>query len=388
MRWSRERVLTTHCGSLARPAGLLDLMRSREGGQEVDEGVYAVAVEAAVAECVQRQVETGIDIVSDGEQGKVGHAIYILERLSGFAPSERRLPSLFAAEEQAFPEYYREYFDVAMLGGGVASRGHLACQGEVKYCGTEAVRRDIEVVKAAVPSGWDGEVFMAAIAPSGAGPNEYYDTEQEYLFAVAEALKTEYRAIVDAGLLLQIDDPFLTEVYSYSEGSEQERRRRCEAYVEAINYALEGIPEEEVRFHTCYGINQGPRTHDAGFGELVEFVLRVKAGAYSFEAANPRHEHEYRIWDELELPEGKALIPGVVSHTTTVVEHPELVAQRIERYARRVGRERVIAGADCGFSSQASYRPEIHPRIVWAKFEALCEGAQLASRALWGGRAA
>jgi 5-methyltetrahydropteroyltriglutamate--homocysteine methyltransferase len=226
-------------------------------------------------------------------------------------------------------------------------------------------------------------VFMPAVAPSGVGKNEYYGTEEEYMHAVAEALRGEYLAIVNADFLLQIDDPFLTELYSYSSLSAADRRKTGEIYVKAINHALRGIPPDKVRFHTCYGINEGPREHDAPLKDMLDVVLKVNAGAYSFEAANPRHEHEYHVWENVKLPDGKLIIPGVVTHASNIVEHPELIAERIVRFARLVGRENVIAGTDCGFSSQATYHPEIHPSVVWAKFRAMAKGARLATEQLW-----
>ena len=225
---------------------------------------------------------------------------------------------------------------------------------------------------------------MPAVAPGGVGRNEYYGSDEEYLAAVGDALREEYRAIVDAGFILQVDDPWLTEVHSQDPSlSATERRKIAERSVEAINHALRGIPAEKIRFHTCYGINEGPRVHDAPLKEIVDLILKVNAGAYAFEAANPRHEHEYHVWETAKLPAGKILIPGVITHCSNIVEHPELIAERITRYAKLVGRENVIAGADCGFSSQATYEPEIHPKIVWAKFQALAEGARLATKELW-----
>jgi 5-methyltetrahydropteroyltriglutamate--homocysteine methyltransferase len=245
------------------------------------------------------------------------------------------------------------------------------------------VRRDIDNLKAALRGLEPADVFMPAVAPSGVGKNEYYRDEEEYLQAVAEALRIEYLAIVDAGFLLQIDDPFLTELYSYSALSADARRKTGETYVEALNLALRGIPPEKVRFHTCYGINEGPRVHDAPLKDMLPLILKVNAGAYSFEAANPRHEHEYHVWENVKLPDGKLIIPGVVTHASNIVEHPELIAERIVRFARLVGRENVIAGTDCGFSSQATYNPEIHPSVIWAKFRAMAEGARLATGQLW-----
>jgi 5-methyltetrahydropteroyltriglutamate--homocysteine methyltransferase len=225
---------------------------------------------------------------------------------------------------------------------------------------------------------------MPAVAPSGVGSNEYYRSNEEYLHAVGAALRNEYQAIVDAGFVLQIDDPWLTEVHSQDPSlSVAERRKLAEQSIEALNHAIGGIPPEKIRFHTCYGINEGPRVHDAALKDIVDLILKVNAGAYAFEAANARHEHEYHIWEAAKLPEGKVLIPGVITHASNIVEHPELIAERIARYAKLVGRENVIAGSDCGFSSQATYNPEVHPKIVWAKFRAMAEGARLATRQLW-----
>jgi 5-methyltetrahydropteroyltriglutamate--homocysteine methyltransferase len=389
LRRSTERILTTHVGSLARPKELLDLMRARALGKSYDADAYPVAVCDAVATCVRGQAASGLDTVSDGEQGKIGHATYIGERLAGFEPradGQSSVSSLFRAEIEEFPEYYEDYFNVRMLGGAVAPVAELTCTGPVTYRGFESLQSDLENLRKAVDAlgdEWAGEAFMSAIAPSGAGGNEYYDTEEQYLFAVADALRSEYDAIVAAGFLLQIDDPFLSEIYSDPLTPIADRRERGEAYVEAINRALRNIPEEKVRFHTCYGINEGPRVHDITLGEIVDLVLRVKASAYSFEAGNPRHEHEYHLWETARLPDGKAIMPGVITHSTNIVEHPELIAERIVRFAERVGRENVIAGADCGFASQASYKPEVHPTVVWAKFRALVEGARIATARLW-----
>lgn len=389
MKRSSEKIVTTHCGSLARPAPLLDLMRAKALGDPFDDESYDGAVRGAVLAAVRDQAAAGLDSVSDGEQGKIGHAIYIGERLSGFEPrgeAGAALSALFRSEMKEFPEYYNEYFESAMLGGAVAPAAPLTCTGPIAYTGQAALGRDLDNLRAAVQAlgtDWTGEAFMPAIAPSGAGANEYYGSEADYLFAVADALQSEYEAIVEAGFILQIDDPFLTEIYSEPTVPLAERRDRAEAYVAAINHGIRNIPADQIRFHTCYGINQGPRVHDIPLKEIIDLVLRVHAGAYSFEAANPRHEHEYHLWETARLPEGKILIPGVITHSTNIVEHPELIAERVSRFARRVGHENVIAGADCGFASQATYRPEIHPTVVWAKFRALTDGARLATHQLW-----
>jgi 5-methyltetrahydropteroyltriglutamate--homocysteine methyltransferase len=383
MHRSTTRILTTHCGSLPRPADLLDLMKAKIIGQPYDTEAYAARVRSAVGESVRQQIECGIDIPTDGEQSKPGFFTYVTERLAGFEPRSGPRVAMFQAEVEAFPEYYKQYFSSAMLGVTLVPMVPFVCTGPVSYRGQAAVERDIDNLKAALRGLEPADVFMPAVAPSGVGKNEYYASDQEYMHAVAEALSTEYRAIVDAGFLLQIDDPFLTELYSYSSLSAAERSKTAENYVEAVNHGLRGIPPEKVRFHTCYGINEGPRVHDAPLEEVLAHVLKVNACAYSFEAANARHEHEYHVWERVKLPDGKVIIPGVITHASNIVEHPELIAERIARFARLVGRENVIAGADCGFSSQATYQPEIHPTVIWAKFRAMAEGARLATEKLW-----
>ena len=384
MKRSTDRILTTHCGSLARPRELLDLMKAKVSGEPYDQKAYDARVRDAVAGVVRKQVETGIDVPTDGEQGKPGFFAYVRERLAGFEPRPGSTSPGWAAEVAAFPEYYKQYFGQAMLGGSITGGVRLRCTGPVSYRGGEAVRRDIETLKAALAGLACEDVFMPAVAPSGVGSNEYYRTDEEYLHAVAEAMGAEYRAITDAGFLVQIDDPFLTDLYGDPSLGAAELGRKAGMYVEAINHGLRGIPPEQVRFHTCYGINEGPRVHDAPLADVLPVMLTVNAGAYSFEAANPRHEHEYHVFERSKLPAGKVLIPGVITHASNIVEHPELIAERLARYAKLVGRENVIAGADCGFSSQATYNPEVHPTVVWAKFQAMAEGARLATKQLWG----
>ncbi|HEY7065605.1 MAG TPA: cobalamin-independent methionine synthase II family protein [Chloroflexota bacterium] len=386
MKRSTDRILTTHCGSLPRPKDLLDLMKARASGEPYDDATYQARVRGAVADIVRQQVEHGVDVVTDGEQGKTGFFAYVSERLSGFATEPGEPRPGFTAEVQAFPEYYEQYFRQAMLGGRVAPMAPLVCRGPITYQGQEAVQRDLANLKAAAAGAQPADVFMPAVAPSGVARNrnEHYRSDEEYLFAIAEAMNAEYRAIVDAGFVVQIDDPFITEVYSFSTASPAERQKTAELYVAAINQGLRGIPPEQVRFHTCYGINEGPRVYDAALGDIVGTLLQINAGAYSFEAANPRHEHEYHVWETVKLPEGKLIIPGMITHAHNIVEHPALIAERLVQYAERVGRENVLAGADCGFSSQATYTPEVHPTVMWAKFQALAEGARLASARLWG----
>jgi len=380
---STQRILTTHVGSLPRPKDLLDLMKAKLSGAPPDAKVYEAQIRSAVAECVRKQAETGIDVLNDGEQSKPGFFTYIRERLEGFEPRPQQRMQGWPLEVNAFPEYYERYFKEAMGGGAIAPVVPMVCTGPIRYCGAEALKRDLENLKAAVSSIKPHSVFMPSIAPSGVGSNEYYRTEEEFFHSAGAALRNEYQAIVDAGFLLQIDDPFLTDIFSNPAFDASERHKRASRFVEAINESLHGIPEEKVRFHTCYGINEGPRIYDAPLDEVVPYMLNVHAGAYSFEAANPRHEHEYHLWERRKLPEGKVLIPGVITHASNIVEHPELIAERIVRFAKLVGRENVIAGADCGFSSQASYRTEVHPTVVWAKFQALRDGARLATKQLW-----
>jgi 5-methyltetrahydropteroyltriglutamate--homocysteine methyltransferase len=378
-----NRILTTHCGSLPRPHALLDAMKARLSGAAYDKAAYDKQVAAAVDDCVKRQAKTGIDIVADGELSKPGFFVYVKERLSGFEARPNQRHNLFAAEVAAFPEYYADYFKQAMLGGGVAPIHPTVCVGPVRYVGQDALKADLVHLKDALKGVSCEGVFVPAVAPSGVGTNEYYKSDEEFFEAVGEALRTEYLAIIDAGFQLQVDDPFLSDIYSDPGLDDKGRKKKGALYVEAINHAIRGIPPEKVRFHTCYGINEGPRIHEAALKDVVGDMLRVNAGAYSFEAANPRHEHEYHLFETVKVPEGRKLIPGVITHASNIVEHPELIAERLVRFAKLVGRENVIAGADCGFSSQATYKPEVHPTVVWAKFEAMTEGARLATKQLW-----
>jgi 5-methyltetrahydropteroyltriglutamate--homocysteine methyltransferase len=384
MQRSLDRIYTTHVGSLARPSALLDLMQAAAAGRPVDPAALAAAERRAVADAVARQRAAGLDVISDGEQGKTGFFAYIGQRLTGFEPRPGRgALEVFRAEIDSFPEYYEQYFQTAMTGGMAAPAVPLACTGPVSYVGQERLRRDLDNLRAAVGDADPDQVFVCAVAPSGVGANEYYPSEAGYLNAVADALHVEYAAIVDAGFTLQIDDPFLTDVFSYGTGSGEEKLNTGRRYAEAINRGLTDIPRERVRLHTCYGINEGPRVHDAPLADLIEILFTIEAGAFSFEAANPRHEHVYHLFESVAPPADSVLLPGVISHATNIVEHPDTIADRIVRFAELVGRQNVVASADCGFSSQATYTPEIHPRIVWAKFEALAEGARRATARLW-----
>jgi 5-methyltetrahydropteroyltriglutamate--homocysteine methyltransferase len=382
MKRSTDRILTTHTGSLARPTDLLDLIKAKEGKEPYDQAIYAECVRSAVADVVRNQAESGVDIVNDGEQSKTGFSNYIRERLTGFEPSKsaaRQGPPRRNPEREAFPEYYDQYYKIGYFTTRVAEVTPLACTGPISYK-PDAVRLDILNLKAALEAVQVEEAFIPATAPSVNLPNEYYKTQEEYIYAIAEAIREEYNAIVDAGFLLQIDGPGL--VSPPSDGS-AEGYRLMNLRIEALNHALRGIPEEKIRFHTCFGVNHGPRVYDNTLDEMIGPILKINAGAYSFEAANPRHMHEYHVFERIKVPEGKILIPGMVTHAHNIVEHPNLIAEMIVNYANLVGRENVMVGNDCGFSSQAVYEPEIHPTVAWAKFRALAEGARLATEKLW-----
>jgi 5-methyltetrahydropteroyltriglutamate--homocysteine methyltransferase len=380
-----DRIQTTHVGSLPRPHALLDLMRAKFNDQPYDRNAYDAILKRSVAEVVRKQAECGIDIVTDGEFSKPGFFTYIRERLGGFESGPDARIKLFQQEVAAFPEYYAEYFKSAMLGGAIVTLAPVVCAGPVKYRGEQFVQTDIANVKEAARAAGipDHHVFLPATAPSGVGTNEYYKSEEEYFYALAEEMRKEYKAIVDSGILVQIDDPFLPDIFFEPGLNESQKRRRAQIYVEATNTGLKGIPADRVRFHTCYGINEGPRIYEAALSDIIEHVLKINAGSFSFEAANPRHEHEYHLFETVKIPDGKVLCPGVITHASNIVEHPELICKRILRYANLVGRENVIAAADCGFSSQALYKTEVHHTVVWEKFKAMREGADLATRKLW-----
>jgi 5-methyltetrahydropteroyltriglutamate--homocysteine methyltransferase len=385
MKRSTERFLTTHVGSLPRPPDLLAMIQAKEEGGAYDRAAFASRVASAVAEVVRRQAESGIDIMADGEMGRFGFIPYVNERLGGITPrqSERRAGNWAQSREyEAFPEYYA--WASQMPGAaGKAPPTQYVCTGPIAYAGHAALARDIANLKAALAGIACEEAFMPAVSPTQIANwnvNEYYKTDAEFRMALADALHEEYKEIVDAGLVLQIDDPqFATHWVMHPEIDLAQCRQWANESVDLLNHALAGIPADRVRYHTCYSINVGPRVHDMELKHLVDIMLRVNAGAYSFEAANPRHEHEWRVWETAKLPADKILIPGIVTHASNLVEHPEAVAQRILRFAGVVGRERVIAGADCGFASSAT-TCEVHPSVVWAKFEALAEGARLATK--------
>ena len=381
-----DRIQTTHIGSLPRPHAVLDLMKAKLNGQPYDHKLYDETIAKAVADSVRKQAECGIDIVTDGEVSKPGFFTYIQERLEGFESRPKQKMLLFQQEVAAFPEYYAQYFKDAMMGGAIVPLSPVVCVAPVKYRGEKHLQIDIDNVKAAAKAAGvpDHHVFLPATAPSGVGINEYYKSEEEYFHALAAELNKEYKAIVAAGILVQVDDPFLPDIFFEPGLDDAQKKRRAEIYVEATNVALKGIPAEMVRFHTCYGINEGPRLYEASLADVIGYMLKINAGSYSFECANPRHEHEYHLFERIKVPEGKVVCPGMITHASNIVEHPELIAERIMRFAKLVGRENVIAAADCGFSSQALYRTEVHHTVVWEKFKAMRQGADLATRQLWG----
>ena len=380
---SANRILVSHVGSLPRPKDLLDMMKARLTGGQVDEAAYQAIVTRAVAEIVKQQADAGVDIVADGETSKAGFFTYAKQRLGGLQPKPGVKFDLYRAEHDAFPEYYDEYFAKAMMGGTVAPVLPLFAVGPVTYTGQAELKRDLDNLKKAVAAVKVEGAFVPATAPSGVGRNEFYKDDEEFFFAVGEAMRTEYLAIVDAGFYLQVDDPFLSDVFGDPKLDAKARKRKADIFVGSINHALRGIPEEKVRFHTCYGINHGPRVFEPQLRDVARHMLKIKAGIYSFEAANCRHEHDYHVFEDVKLPAGKAIMPGVITHAINIVEHPELIAEWLVRWAKLVGRDNVIAGADCGFSSQACYHTEVHPKIIWTKFRAMAEGARLASKQLW-----
>lgn len=383
MQGHADRILTTHVGSLPRTPAVLDAMKARFSGGEYDDQRYRSEIVAGVNDIVKRQAALGIDIVTDGEMSKPGFMSYVEERLDGFEARPDEKYELYTAEVEAFPEYYAEYMARTMYGAAVAKFHPIYCTGPISYKGQAALKRDLDTLSAALDTVDVEGAVVPSVSPAGIGANDFYATEEEFFEAVAAAIGTEYEAIVAAGFLVQIDDPFLSEILVDPKLDDAAKKKRANLVVEAVNHATRNIAEEKIRYHTCYGINEGPRIHEAPLAEVAPYLLRIKAGGYSFEAANPRHEHEYHIWEDIKLPDGRALLPGVVTHASNIVEHPDLIAERIIRFAERVGRENVVASTDCGFSSQACYHTEIHPTVIWAKFEALAEGARRATNLLW-----
>jgi 5-methyltetrahydropteroyltriglutamate--homocysteine methyltransferase len=392
MTHSTVRILTTHVGSLVRPPDLVELLRAKEDGEPMDAEDFEDCLRRAVADVVRQQAEVGIDIVSDGEFGKnISWSRYILERLEGFedrpdpsrSESDPRRPLGPRHDTEQFPEFYADYDQTQGFTGAMRN---CVCVGPIRYAGQDALARDIDNLTTAL-EGQPVTGFLPVVAPASVAyqrKDEYYDSEEAYVYAVAEALRSEYLAIIDAGLTLQVDDAHLPMMHDQMipPASHDDYLRWAGLRIEALNHALEGLPEDRTRYHICWGSFNSPHVGDVPFKDIADLVLRVRVGAYAIEMANPRHEHEWRVWEDLRLPEGKVLIPGVISHVTNVVEHPELVCERVVRLARLVGRENVLAGTDCGFA-QGPFVRRVHPSIMWAKLRALVEGAQLATKQLW-----
>jgi 5-methyltetrahydropteroyltriglutamate--homocysteine methyltransferase len=382
MQRSVDRILTTHVGSLVRPRELLELANLQIGPPS-DPQLYQQRLQKAIETVVKQQADVGIDIINDGEYGKSSWASYVLERVSGFQRSDKLLPYDWLGRDlQRFPEVIRKEFpDID------AGQRTYCCTSAIEYQDFGDIRREIDYFKKAIAKVKVTEGFITVVAPASAVfnvINEHYAAEREYVFAVAEALRLEYLEVHNAGLLVQVDDAVLANMYDHLvQQSPAHYRKWAELRVEALNHALRGIPEDRVRYHVCFGSWHVPHVSDAPLEEIADLILQVRAGAYSIEAANPRHEHEWRVWQKVKLPAGKILIPGVITHHITTVEHPQVVADRIVRYAKVVGRENVIAGTDCGFA-QADIVARVHPTVMWAKFEALVAGARLATRELWG----
>ena len=394
-----DRILTTHVGSLVRPDALVVAMKARRAGNAdaLSDDEFEALLARSVGDVVRQQAEVGIDLVSAGEFGKtISWSRYILERLNGFedcsdptsVTADPKRPLGPRTDVERFPEFYAEYN--ASQGFEEIMRNPV-CVGPISYAGHDALQRDIANVKAAVDAarsaGYDVAAFLPVVAPASVAykrQDVYYASEEEYVFAVAEALREEYRAIVDAGLTLQVDDAHLPMMYDniVDPGTPDDFRRWARLRIDALNHALDGIPRTRSRYHICWGSFNSPHVGDVPFREIADLVLSVNVGGYAIEMANPRHEHEWRVWQDLSLPDDSVLIPGVIAHTTNVVEHPELVAERLVRLAELVGRERVIGGTDCGFA-QGPYVRRVHPTIMWAKLAALVEGARLASERLW-----
>ncbi len=387
MKRSTDRILTSHVGSLIRPAELQTQIRAKQSGKDFDASAFDKCLTGSVADIVGNQVKSGVDVVSDGEFGKfISWSQYVLDRFSGFERKPFDIkgnPWARGADRTRFAEFYAE-MDAQ---DAPATQTRAVCTGPITYTGSADVGRDIANFKAALATSPATEAFMPVAAPASVIPdreNQYYKTEDELLDAIGKAMHQEYKAIVDAGFLVQLDDARLAVTYDrmVPPATKAEYRKWAGKLVAVMNHALEGIPEDRVRYHVCWGSWPGPHTTDVPLEDIVDLICQVKAGAYLIEGANPRHDHEWKVWGKAKLPDGKVLIPGVVSHMTSVVEHPELVADRIVRLANLVGRENVIAGTDCGFAQSPFYR-RVHPTIMWAKFEALAEGARLASKQLW-----
>lgn len=386
MKRSSERILTTHAGALPQPEDLKQMHAAQVAGEPYDEDLFPKRVRQAVAEVVKKQIDCGLDIINDGEVGKSNFSRYARERLTGFIEREARpsdrVSSIFARDMVEFGDYFRKRM------GGIRGENvkRVFCNGALHYIGHASLKAEIDDFKAGLEGKKYEEAFLPAIAPGTIEhwmKNDYYPSDEAYLVAIAEAMHEEYKAIVDAGFLLQIDDPDLPDGWQFmSQMTVAEYRKYAELRVDALNHGLRDIPADRIRFHTCWGSYHGPHKFDIPLRDIVDLILKVRANTYSIEASNPRHEHEWRLWEEVKFPDGKVIVPGVVGHATDIVEHPEVIAERIMRYARIIGRENVMAGTDCGLGPRVG-----DPQIAWAKFQAMAEGAQIATKKLWGAAA-
>jgi 5-methyltetrahydropteroyltriglutamate--homocysteine methyltransferase len=387
MKRSTDRILTTHVGSLIRPPELQASLRARQKAEGFDQQAFDRELTASVGDIVRQQAATGIDVVSDGEFGKsISWSQYVLERLSGF---ERRpfKPGTNTFQRGADRERFAAFYAELDAAEGMATSMDSVCVGPISYTGQAQLQRDIDNFKSALKAVNVAEAFMPVAAPASVIPdrkNEYYKSDEELIRAIGQAMRTEYKMIVDAGFILQLDDARAATTFDrmVPPGSFADYRKWVALHMDVLNDAIAGLPPDRIRYHVCWGSWPGPHTTDVPLRDIVDLILSVNVGAYVIEGANPRHEHEWKVWQDVKLPAGKALVPGVISHATNVVEHPELVAQRIVRLAKSVGRENVIAGTDCGFAQGPFYR-RVHPSIMWAKLEALVAGAKLASKELW-----
>ena len=387
MKRSTDRILTTHVGSLIRPPDLLEFFRAKQNGKLYDKAAYAKCLKDSVAEVVQAQAAVGIDIVSDGEFGKaISWSQYVLERLGGFERRPFTGTNTFARglDRSRFPEFYAE-LDAH---DGVATTMESVAVAPIKYTGQDLLQVDIDNFKAAMKKAEVAEGFLPVAAPASVIPdrkNEYYKSDDALLAGIGEAMRSEYKQIVDNGFLVQLDDARTAVTFDrmVPPASMQEYLKWVSRHVEILNEAIKGLPRDRIRYHVCWGSWPGPHTSDIPLKTIVNIITKLKVGAFVIEGANPRHEHEWKVWESAKLPKDAVLIPGVISHATNIVEHPELVAQRIVRLAKLVGRENVIASTDCGFA-QGPFHRRVHPTIMWAKLQALVEGARLASKELWG----
>jgi len=381
MKFSTERILTTHAGALPQPPDLKQMHCARDTGTPLNAEAFRQRVRGAVAEVVRKQLDCGLDVINDGEVGKSNFSRYARDRLSGFtertAKPGEQTSTIFARDLVEFTEYFKNR--TYHRGDNVR---RVFCNAPLKYVGQESLKSEIEDFKAALAGQKYEDAFLPAIAPGTIEhwmKNDYYPNDEAYLMAIADAMHDEYKAIVDAGFLLQIDDPDLPDGWQFmSNMTVPEYRKYAELRIDALNNGLRDIPPDRVRFHTCWGSYHGPHKYDIPLRDIIDLILKVKANTISIEAANPRHEHEWRVWEEVKLPAGKVLVPGVVGHATDIVEHPQAIADRLVRYAKIVGRENVMAGTDCGLGPRVG-----DPQIAWAKFEAMAEGARIATKALW-----